>query len=147
MAFLSGLFFTINNFIIKGTRVDYGEVLAIRSIIQIPLMSCIVFIQGRFKKDVLIKKDMQYLFIFSFYTITLIVHKKCFPYRLQILANYEQGENNDLFGGRIWRPHYVHFVCMRKVHACRRCDYIDIYKSPFYHDFCSNIHAAENYNT
>ena len=46
IAFLSGLFFTVNNFIIKGARLSFGEVLAVRSIIQIPLMSLILFMRG-----------------------------------------------------------------------------------------------------
>ena len=46
MAFASGLFFTVNNFIIKGVRLSFGEVLAVRSIIQIPLMSLILFMRG-----------------------------------------------------------------------------------------------------
>jgi len=46
MAFLSGLFFTANNFIIKAARLSFGEVLAVRSIIQIPLMSLIILMKG-----------------------------------------------------------------------------------------------------
>ena len=46
MAFFSGLFFTANNFIIKAARLSFGEVLAVRSIIQIPLMSLILFMKG-----------------------------------------------------------------------------------------------------
>ena len=47
MAFFSGLFFTANNFIIKAARLSFGEVLAVRSIIQIPLMSLILFMKGK----------------------------------------------------------------------------------------------------
>ena len=46
MAFVSGLFFTANNFIIKAARLSFGEILAVRSIIQIPLMSLILFMKG-----------------------------------------------------------------------------------------------------
>ena len=47
MAFLSGLTITVNNFIVKATRVNFGEILAIRAIVQIPIMACVVFIKGR----------------------------------------------------------------------------------------------------
>ena len=47
MAFFSGLFFTANNFIIKAARLSFGELLAVRSIIQIPLVSLILFMKGR----------------------------------------------------------------------------------------------------
>jgi len=46
MAFLSGILFTINNFVIKACRLSFGEIIAVRSIIQIPLMTAIVLIQG-----------------------------------------------------------------------------------------------------
>jgi len=46
MAFFSGLFFTANNFIIKAARLSFGELLAVRSIIQIPLVSLILFMKG-----------------------------------------------------------------------------------------------------
>ena len=38
MAFLSGLLFTANNFIIKAMKLSFGEILAVRSIIQVLLM-------------------------------------------------------------------------------------------------------------
>ena len=50
MAFLSGLFFTANNFVIKGARLSFGEVIAVRSIIQIPLMSLLLLLKGREKQ-------------------------------------------------------------------------------------------------
>ena len=46
MAFLSGILFTINNFIIKAARLSFGEIIAVRSMIQVPLMIAIVLIQG-----------------------------------------------------------------------------------------------------
>ena len=46
IAFLSGLFFTANNFVIKGARLSFGEVLAVRSIIQIPLMAFLLLFRG-----------------------------------------------------------------------------------------------------
>ena len=46
MAFLSGLFFTANNFIIKAARLSFGEVIAVRSLIQIPLMSLLLLMKG-----------------------------------------------------------------------------------------------------
>ena len=46
MAFFSGLFFTANNFIIKAARLSFGELLAVRSLIQIPLVSLILFMKG-----------------------------------------------------------------------------------------------------
>ena len=42
MAFASGLFFTVNNFIIKEEKLSFGEILAVRSTLQVPLMSCII---------------------------------------------------------------------------------------------------------
>ena len=42
MAFMSGLFFTVNNFIIKAAKLSFGDVLAVRSILQVPLMYCII---------------------------------------------------------------------------------------------------------
>ena len=47
MAFLSGLTITVNNFIVKAARVNFGEILAIRAIVQIPIMAAIVYIKGR----------------------------------------------------------------------------------------------------
>ena len=45
-AFSSGLFFTANNFVIKGARLSFGEVLAVRSIIQNPLMVFLLLFRG-----------------------------------------------------------------------------------------------------
>ena len=45
-AFSSGLFFTANNFVIKGARLSFGEVLAVRSIIQVPLMAFLLLFRG-----------------------------------------------------------------------------------------------------
>ena len=45
-AFSSGLFFTANNFVIKGARLSFGEVLAVRSIIQVPLMVFLLLFRG-----------------------------------------------------------------------------------------------------
>ena len=47
MAFASGLFFTSNSFIIKGTGLSFGEVNTVRSIIQIPLMICIILVNSK----------------------------------------------------------------------------------------------------
>ena len=46
VAFLSGLIFTLNNFLVKATRADFGEVLAVRCLIQIPLMGTIAILNG-----------------------------------------------------------------------------------------------------
>ena len=46
VAFLSGLIFTLNNFLVKATRADFGEVLAVRCLIQIPLMGTIGILNG-----------------------------------------------------------------------------------------------------
>ena len=46
IAFLSGLFFTANNFVIKGASLSFGEVLAVRSIIQVPLMAFLLLFRG-----------------------------------------------------------------------------------------------------
>ena len=46
VAFLSGLIFTLNNFLVKATRADFGEVLAVRCLIQIPLMGAIGILNG-----------------------------------------------------------------------------------------------------
>lgn len=46
MAFVSGLLFIANNFIIKVFRLSYGEMLTVRSIVQIPVMTFILFMKG-----------------------------------------------------------------------------------------------------
>ena len=46
MAFLSGLIFLGNNFIIKVSKLNSGEMLAVRSLVQIVLMSFILFMKG-----------------------------------------------------------------------------------------------------
>ena len=46
IAFLSGLFFTTNNFIINATNVSFGELIGARSIIQIFLMFGILIGRG-----------------------------------------------------------------------------------------------------
>ena len=49
VAFLSGLIFSLNNFLVKATRADFGEVLAVRCLIQIPLMGTIAILNGTSK--------------------------------------------------------------------------------------------------
>ena len=46
MAFSSGLIFLGNNFIIKFSKLNSGEMLAVRSLVQIVLMSFILFMKG-----------------------------------------------------------------------------------------------------
>ena len=46
MAFASGLFFTANSFVIKGIGLSFGEVSAVRSIIQTVLTACIIIANG-----------------------------------------------------------------------------------------------------
>merc|ERR1719167_1748672 len=46
MAFASGLFFTANSFVIKGTGLSFGEINAVRSIIQTLLMTFITLGNG-----------------------------------------------------------------------------------------------------
>ena len=46
MAFASGLFFTANSFVIKGIGLSFGEVSAIRSVIQTVLMAGIILANG-----------------------------------------------------------------------------------------------------
>ena len=47
MAFASGLFFTANSFVIKGTGLSFGEINAVRSIIQTLLMTFINLANGK----------------------------------------------------------------------------------------------------
>ena len=47
MAFTSGLFFVANNFVIKETGLGFGEINAVRSIIQTVLMICIILANGK----------------------------------------------------------------------------------------------------
>ena len=47
MAFASGLFFTANSFVIKGTGLSFGEINAVRSIIQTLLMTFITLGNGK----------------------------------------------------------------------------------------------------
>ena len=47
MAFTSGLFFVANNFVIKETGLGFGEINAVRSIIQTLLMICIILANGK----------------------------------------------------------------------------------------------------
>lgn len=46
LAFTSGLTLTVNNFIVKASGVDFGEVMAVRGLLQIPIMLIIISIQG-----------------------------------------------------------------------------------------------------
>ena len=46
MAFASGLFFTANSFVIKGLELSFGEVSAVRSVIQTVLMVGIILANG-----------------------------------------------------------------------------------------------------
>ena len=46
LAFFSGLTITLNNFVVKATRVNFGEILAIRCIVQIPVMLAYVLVNG-----------------------------------------------------------------------------------------------------
>ena len=46
MAFASGLFFTANSFVIKVIGLSFGEVSAVRSVIQTVLMAGIILANG-----------------------------------------------------------------------------------------------------
>lgn len=46
MAFTSGLTLTINNFVVKETGIDFGEIMAVRGLMQIPVMLVIIAIEG-----------------------------------------------------------------------------------------------------
>ena len=46
MAFTSGLTLTVNNFIVKATGTDFGEIMAVRGLMQVPVMLTIVIIEG-----------------------------------------------------------------------------------------------------
>ena len=46
MAFTSGLTLTVNNFVVKETKTDFGEIMAVRGLFQIPAMLIIIAIQG-----------------------------------------------------------------------------------------------------
>ena len=48
MAFTSGLTVTVNNFIVKATGVDFGELMAVRGLMQMPVMFTIIALQGIF---------------------------------------------------------------------------------------------------
>lgn len=50
MAFTSGLTLTVNNFIVKATGTDFGEIMAVRGLMQIPIMLSIIACQGELKK-------------------------------------------------------------------------------------------------
>ena len=47
MAFTSGLTVTVNNFIVKATGVDFGELMAVRGLMQMPVMFTIIALQGK----------------------------------------------------------------------------------------------------
>ena len=46
MAFSAGLTMTINNFVVKVTAADFGEIMAVRGIMQMPIMLVVIAIQG-----------------------------------------------------------------------------------------------------
>ena len=46
LAFTSGLTITVNNFITKALSLDFGEIMAVRGLMQIPVMLLIIVIQG-----------------------------------------------------------------------------------------------------
>ena len=48
LAFTSGLTLTVNNFIVKATGTDFGEIMACRVLLQMPVMFGIIVIQGTF---------------------------------------------------------------------------------------------------
>jgi hypothetical protein len=48
MAFCSGLTLTVNAAMIKAEKVDFGELLVIRGLMQIPIMLIIIAIRGLF---------------------------------------------------------------------------------------------------
>ena len=50
LAFTSGLVMTINNFLIKWAQSDFGEIMAVRGLMQIPLMLSIIAFQGDLNK-------------------------------------------------------------------------------------------------
>ena len=51
MAFTSGLTVTVNNFIVKATGVDFGELMAVRGLMQMPVMFTIIALQGKIETD------------------------------------------------------------------------------------------------
>ena len=46
LAFTSGLTLTVNNFIVKATGTDFGEIMACRGLLQMPVMFGIITIEG-----------------------------------------------------------------------------------------------------
>ena len=48
LAFTSGLTLTVNNFIVKATGTDFGEIMACRGLLQMPVMFGIIAIEGKF---------------------------------------------------------------------------------------------------
>ena len=50
LAFASGLVMTINNFLIKWAKADFGEIMGVRAFMQIPVMLAIIAFQGNFQK-------------------------------------------------------------------------------------------------
>ena len=47
LAFTSGLTLTVNNFIVKATGTDFGEIMACRGLLQMPVMFGIITIEGK----------------------------------------------------------------------------------------------------
>ena len=47
LAFTSGLTLTVNNFIVKATGTDFGEIMACRGLLQMPVMFGIIAIEGK----------------------------------------------------------------------------------------------------
>ena len=50
LAFTSGLVMTVNNFVIKWAKADFGEIMAVRAMMQIPVMLSIIAFQGDLNK-------------------------------------------------------------------------------------------------
>ena len=42
---------TVNNFLIKWAQADFGEIMAVRGLMQIPVMLAIIAFQGTFLKQ------------------------------------------------------------------------------------------------
>ena len=136
MAFASGLFFTANSFVIKGIGLSFGEVSAIRSVIQTVLMAGIILANG-----ISLQLDLRAFWVYTQregkYKFTILI---LLSLRRFFLAQKVFSEDHAGFSGDIGKCNDNFIVCMRYIYACVWCNHIDVHCTSFYNDFFCNNH-------
>ena len=91
LAFTSGLVMTINNFVIKWAKADFGEIMAVRAMMQIPVMLAIIAFQGDLNKifpEGFFYKMMA-IFVGIFGSMTTLTSFACLKF-MPVLHNFEK---------------------------------------------------------